>query len=220
MEFIETIKDIQFLRGMFIRLRGMLYSLIPVIGGGNRIKRNGVVISSKIRVRGSNNQIELQKGSVLINAKVEIHGNNHHVLIASGAYLEGTHIVVEDNHCVLSIGKNTFIGPSHLAVTEDECQLVIGNECMISSHVQVRTGDSHAIFDFNGQRINAAANVRIGNMVWLGEGCKVLKGVTLKDDTIVSTGSIVTKSFEGNVLIGGVPAKILKEGVSWSHSRK
>ena len=34
MEFIETIKDIQFLRGMFIRLRGMLYSLIPVIGGG------------------------------------------------------------------------------------------------------------------------------------------------------------------------------------------
>ena len=57
-------------------------------------------------------------------------------------------------------------------------------------------------------------------MVWLGEGCKVLKGVTLKDDTIVSTGSIVTKSFEGNVLIGGVPAKILKEGVSWSHSRK
>lgn len=189
------------------------------MGGGNRIKRNGVVISSKIRVRGSNNQIELQKGSVLINAKVEIHGNNHHVLIASGAYLEGTHIVVEDNHCVLSIGKNTFIGPSHLAVTEDECQLVIGNECMISSHVQVRTGDSHAIFD-SGQRINAAANVRIGNMVWLGEGCKVLKGVTLKDDTIVSTGSIVTKSFEGNVLIGGVPAKILKEGVSWSHSRK
>ena len=134
--------------------------------------------------------------------------------------MDDSDIVIEDNKCVLTIGRNTFIGPSHLAVTEDGSQLTIGEECMISSNVQVRTGDSHAIFDASGRRINHAASVHIGNMVWLGEGCKVLKGVTLKNNTIVSTGAIVTKSFEGNVLIGGIPATVLKENVSWSHSRK
>ena len=187
---------------------------------GNKIKRNGVSVRSKVVVLGNNNTIEFQKGSVLLNAKIEIYGDSHQVFIASGAYLESTHIVIEDNKCVLTIGRNTFIGPSHLAVTEDGSQLTIGEECMISSNVQVRTGDSHAIFDASGRRINHAASVHIGNMVWLGEGCKVLKGVTLKNNTIVSTGAIVTKSFEGNVLIGGIPATVLKENVSWSHSRK
>lgn len=56
-------------------------------------------------------------------------------------------------------------------------------------------------------------------MVWLGEGCKILKGVSLGDNVIVSTGAIVTKAFAGNVLIGGIPAKILKQNVRWSHSR-
>lgn len=110
---------------------------------------------------------------------LEIHGDNNHVFITSGAYLDGTHCVIEDNQCVLTIRKNTFVGPSHLAVTEDGSKLVIGDECMISSHVQVRTGDSHAIYDAEGKRINHAADVKIDNMVWIGEGCKVLKGVTL-----------------------------------------
>lgn len=219
MRYTETFKRISILRELAIRLRFIVNRCIPVMGKGNIIKKEGVVIHSKIRVRGDNNRIFCHKHSTLLNVKIEINGNNHLVNIAPGAYLSGTHIVLEDNGCILTIGDNTFIGPSHLALTEDGSSLTIGRDCMISSNVQIRTGDSHAIYNSEGHRINYAENVNIGDMVWLGEGARVLKGVILKDNIIVSTGAVVTKSFDENVLIGGVPAKILKNNVNWSHSR-
>ena len=48
----------------------------------------------------------------------------------------------------------------------------------------------------------------------------ILKGVTIPDNSIVATGSIVTREFKDkNVLIAGNPAKIIKEGVDWSRNR-
>lgn len=44
----------------------------------------------------------------------------------------------------------------------------------------------------------------------------VLKGVTLNDNTIVSAGAMVAKSFPANVVISGIPARIIKENVSWN----
>ena len=41
----------------------------------------------------------------------------------------------------------------------------------------------------------------------------------MSDHTIVSTGAIVTKSFEGHVIIGEVLAKVPKKNISWQHSR-
>ena len=86
--------------------------------------------------------------------------------------------------------------------------------------VQIRTGDSHSIFDENCIRINSAESVTIGDHCWIGQGSKVLKGVTLNNDVVVSTGAIVTKSFGSNTLIGGVPAKMLKEKIKWDKERK
>lgn len=68
MACIETIRNIQIRRGVVIRVRRLFYSWIPVVGVRNTIKRNGVSVSSKVRVRGNNNTVELQKGSVLLNA--------------------------------------------------------------------------------------------------------------------------------------------------------
>lgn len=108
---------------------------------------------------------------------------------------------------------------SHLACTEDGIQLVIGDDCMISSSVQIRTGDSHSILDMEGQRINPAHSVKIGNHCWLGQGCRILKGGELGENVIVSTGAIVTKVFGDNVLVGGIPAQVLRENVTWESRR-
>jgi len=60
--------------------------------------------------------------------------------------------------------------------------------------------------------IGKEGRVKIGRNCWLGAKCTILTGVELGNNTIVGANSVVTKSFpEGNVVIGGIPAKIIRE---------
>lgn len=190
--------------------------------GKNNVIENfgGQKVNSRIQIDGNNNRVVLEKGCMFLNSLIRISGNDNKVVLKANSYVSGAELWVEDKQCVLSIGERTFIGHhSHLACTEDESKLEIGDDCMLSSYVQIRTGDSHSIIDENGKRINKAQSVMIGNHCWLGEGAKVMKGVTLEGDDIVSTGAIVTKSFGKNVLLGGVPAKVIKENINWRNER-
>lgn len=192
----------------------------------NRGKNNqieiigGQKVNSRIQIMGNGNKVVMEKGALLLNSLIKISGNNNTIVLKAKSYVSGAELWVENNNCELSIGERTFVGHhSHLACTEDGSKLIVGCNGMISSYVQVRTGDSHSIVDMEGNRINKAQSVMIGDHCWIGEGSKILKGVTLEGDDIVSTGAIVTKSFGRNVLLGGIPAKVLKENVKWNSER-
>lgn len=190
-------------------------------GKNNKIvNHGGVKVGSRIQIVGNGNKLIMEKGSMLLNSLVKISGNNNEVVLKANSYVSGAELWVENNGCTIEIGKCTFVGHhSHLACTEDGSRLIVGSDGMISSYVQIRTGDSHSIVDLEGKRINPAESVEIGNHCWIGEGAKVMKGVTLEGDDVVSTGAIVTKSFGKNVLIGGIPAKVIKESINWKGER-
>ena len=52
--------------------------------------------------------------------------------------------------------------------------------------------------------------VKIGKNVWIGNNVTILKNSEIGDNSIVAAGAIVNKEFPPNVIIGGVPAKIIK----------
>lgn len=184
------------------------------------INQGGVKVGSRIQITGNGNKLIMEKGSMLLNSLVKITGNNNEVILNANSYVSGAELWVENNGCTIEIGERTFVGHhSHLACTEDGSRLIVGGDGMISSYVQIRTGDSHSVVDLAGNRINPAQSVIIGKHCWIGEGAKVLKGVTLEGDDIVSTGAIVTKSYGKNVLLGGIPAKVIKENVNWNSAR-
>ncbi len=87
----------------------------------------------------------------------------------------------------------------------------IGNNVSIGQQVMILT-ETHAIG--NGTRragTLSAMPVTIGNGVWLGARCTILPGVTIGEGAIVAAGAVVTKSVPPNVLVGGTPARILRE---------
>ena len=55
------------------------------------------------------------------------------------------------------------------------------------------------------------APIHIGKRVWLGANVTVLPGVTIGDNAIVAAGAVVTKDVQPNTVVGGVPAKLIKQ---------
>lgn len=53
--------------------------------------------------------------------------------------------------------------------------------------------------------------MRIGDNVWLGAGVQVNPGVTIGDNTIIGSGSVITKDIPANVIAAGVPCKVIRE---------
>lgn len=57
----------------------------------------------------------------------------------------------------------------------------------------------------------AAAPVRIGDGVWVGERAFILKGVTVGDGAVVAAGSVVTKDVAAGTIVAGNPARLVKQ---------
>lgn len=125
----------------------------------------------------------------------------------------------------LHIGKNCSMWSGiSFNLTEDNAQLYIGDECMFSKDIEIWASDGHSIVDLSGKVpkvVNVTKNVtKIGNHCWLGADIKILKEVVIGDNTVVGTGSIVTRSYEkGNCVLAGNPAKCVRENCTWDRKR-
>lgn len=108
----------------------------------------------------------------------------------------------------LTIGDQTYVN----AGTRLHCRssVVIGARCMFSWDVLVVDSDYHHLDD---QAVDAP--VRIGDQVWIGARAQILKGVTIGDGAVVAAGSVVTRDVEPHTLVGGSPARPLREHVTW-----
>lgn len=85
----------------------------------------------------------------------------------------------------------------------------------------VRIGRNVSIRDYNGPHVivspeyKNAAPVNIGNRVWLCSGCTVLPGVNIGEGSVVAANATVTKDVPPNTMVGGSPAKVIKENIKW-----
>lgn len=207
---------------IFISIRNQILLNKNIKGIKNLVTLENAFFSSKcdLKIIGDNNIIKLGNYSQISNTSIFVVGNNNSILIGSNCSIKGGSLWIEDNNCTIKIGNNCSIESAHLAATEDNSIISLGEDCMFSYEIEVRTGDSHSIVDLlTEKRINKAKNVFIGNHVWIGAKVTILKGVTIGNNVVVGTGSILTSTYPDNSLVVGIPAKIIKNDITWKRER-
>ncbi|HMJ72151.1 MAG TPA: acyltransferase [Solirubrobacterales bacterium] len=123
------------------------------------------------------------------------------------------------------IGHGTKIR-CHEGVVEIGAKTVIGQECTISAYRRVRIGEQCVIadramfIDFDHGVVEVERPIRhqgiytreveVGSNVWIGYGACILRGVSVGDNSIVGTNSVVTKDVPANAVVAGVPARIVR----------
>lgn len=173
----------------------------------------------RVQIDGDGNEVAIGRQCKLNNVVITITGDDNSVRIGSACLISNSKILLNvpaDKRKVM-IKKKTSIGGAVINLTSHENLLDIGEECMFSNEIIIRTEDGHPIYDLESKKLyNKGGKVIIGNHCWIGERAYILKDVVLLDDTVVGACSVVTKSFEkSNIVVAGIPAKIVKEGIGW-----
>lgn len=108
----------------------------------------------------------------------------------------------------LSIGNNCWIGKNLNII--GNADVIIGDYCDFAPDVFLETG-THEIGNTERRAGRGyCESIHIGSGCWIGIRTTILPGVKIGNGCVVAAGAVVNKSVRENVLIGGVPAKIIK----------
>lgn len=187
----------------------------------NRIRGLSIHFKGKNSIIEIHEPINFGKRFIFNRSKIRINGDNNHIIIKGTSHKIYSIKVTEikDNNKI-TIGNN-FYQTGFLKIdfaNNSNLNFEIGDNCMFGQNINFMLGDFHKIIDLktSEQTNKSKSGIKIGNHVWIARDVKVLKDISIPNNTIIATQSLVTKSFtEENTLIGGVPAKILKQDVTW-----
>lgn len=107
----------------------------------------------------------------------------------------------------IHIGENVFINAG--CKFQDQGGIEIGDGALIGHNVVMATLNHAEDPSDRGSMI--PGKITLGKNVWVGANATILAGVTIDDGAIIAAGAVVTRDVPENTVVGGVPAKIIKE---------
>ena len=98
------------------------------------------------------------------------------------------------------IGKGTLFGHSGIGVVIHQ-KAVIGEDCIIGQGITI------------GGRSKNPEVPKIGNRVYISAGARVLGPIQVGNNVIIAPNAVVIHDVKDNCIVGGIPAKVLKENI-------
>lgn len=194
--YIKCIALCSLFQGVF-QLR--MASIIQGVKVGSGVK----VYGSPILIRGPRSEIRIGDGASLISNSKRCTASALFTPVRLRTYGQESRII---------IGKR--VGLNGTNITARSKSIIIGDNTMIAPNVLIMDSDFHAPWPPELRPVSPGfeydKDVIIGENVWIGSQSIILKGVCIGNNTIVAAGSVVTKSIPANVMVCGVPAKVIR----------
>lgn len=199
----------------------------------------------KIRISKYKPQKEVRISRKAHDIDVRVTGYDNTVIVDSDSYRGqvcvygvGNTVIIEPDvwvchPCIITVGainapcfnstvilrKGVYLAEVEILAADDNSRVEIGEGSMIGLGSKIWCTDGHAIMREDGS-LNIGRHISIGKHVWMGIGCKVGKNTTVADGCMVGWGSVVNGRFEEpNCLIAGVPARVVRHGITWDPRR-
>lgn len=174
-------------------------------------KLNGV-----LRITGDDNIVRIGEGCASQSIDFELR-DGVEVTIGEGCRLAALRVFALASTRV-QIGKGCIFNGRTRVLLHEPASVFIGERCLLGGDCTITVSDMHSILDAaTGQRINPACDVVIGDHVWLGESVQVLKGAEISTNCVIGARALVTGAIPAGSLAVGVPARVVREGVTWDN---
>lgn len=115
---------------------------------------------------------------------------------------------------ICDYGYNIEIGEkfysNHNLTILDCAKVTFGDNVFIGPNCAFYTAEHPLDAETRNKGFEYAQPITIGNNVWIGGGVNILSGLTIGNNVVIAAGAVVTKDIPSNVVIAGVPAKIIK----------
>jgi hypothetical protein len=151
------------------------------------------------------------------HTELELLGTDSTVIIGEHAEWPALfHARISSARAFLFWGGRSKSNGVRLSLEGDESSVIVGEDCMFAPGTEIRTSDLHSIVQLDDDTwLNPPENVLIEPHVWLGQGALVLKGTRVGLGSIVAARAVVTRDVPRLSIAGGIPARVIKTGVSW-----
>lgn len=200
----------RFLNKLIFRLRnrtckidtGVFISRKAKVGKNCHIGRNCIILSNVI----IGNNVRIGAGIKLKN-----------IMIGDNTMLEGGVKIVGTSKGKITIGKESYIGVNNVLDTSNDISIgdfvhiagpSTGLWCHTSTQMCMHNIPLH---DKDRDKYRPTAPILIESNVYIGGNCTIYPGIKIGHHSIIAPNSAVNKDVKSNILVGGVPAKKIKE---------
>jgi len=153
--------------------------------------------------------IYLQKTYITGNGKVEI-GDKCSFGYNLGGFHRGGSIEFQSRYSnsFIKIGDNVATNNNIFICAANRVE--IGDDTLIGQNVTFIDSEAHGIHPSKRRELGEIGEIIIGKNVWIGNNVTILKNTYIGNNSIIAAGAVVKGSFGENVIIGGIPARIIK----------
>ncbi|MFT6601866.1 MAG: acetyltransferase-like isoleucine patch superfamily enzyme [Dokdonia donghaensis] len=179
-----------------------LLSRFKCIVKGVKLVNSGLFKGLRSIIKKTSAIIEVGNNTLLNSSNYGYHINMH----------SSCKLLADREGAKIVIGSNCRI---HGTCIHAYQSISIGDNVLIAANTQIIDGNGHKLsFNNTAERIHTTDNgkpIVIENNVWIGANCFILGGVTIGEGAVISANSVVHKDIKRNTIVGGNPAKLIKD---------